>query len=147
MIALDANVWIYYLDAEVDEHERVREPVRRVLRHRRVFANGVVPLEVVHYLSNRRRDSERFVRQFLGTDDVEVEPVGLATVRRADELLDAHPHVGVGGRDASLVAAMERRGVAELWTHDGGLKRLGGRLDWLGVTDPVASYTGRQGLV
>lgn len=138
-IAIDANVWIYYLDSGVDEHERVRGPVRRALRERALFVNGVVPLEVSHYLANRGRDSDRFVRGLLGMDGVEVEPVDLTMVRRADEILDAHPHVGVGGRDASLVAAMERRGVAELWTHDDGLKRLGGRLGWLGVTDPVAS--------
>jgi hypothetical protein len=32
---------------------------------------------------------------------------------------------------------MERHDVSRLWTHDEGLKRLGERLDWLRVTDPV----------
>lgn len=32
---------------------------------------------------------------------------------------------------------MERYDASELWTHDGGMKRLSDRLDWLTVVDPV----------
>ena len=139
MIAIDSNIWIYYLDATTEEHERVRRPMRDALGVRQLFVNGVIPLEVTHHLANRRLDSEQFVREFLDTTDVVVEPVNLKMVRRAEELLQAYPHAGIGGRDASLIAAMERRGISELWTHDGGLKRLDGRLDWLTVHDPVAA--------
>lgn len=56
--------------------------------------------------------------------------------RRAEPLAD-YSHVGIGGRDASLVATMERHDVTELWTHDAGLKRLGDRLNWLSVEHPA----------
>lgn len=49
--------------------------------------NGVVPLEVSHYLVNRQRDSEQFVQGFHGMEDTTVEPVDVEMVRRADELL------------------------------------------------------------
>ena len=77
------------------------------------------------------------MERFLGLETVAVEPLDVAMVQRAHELLNEYPHVGIGGRDASLVAAMERREVSDLWTHDGGLKRLGTQVDWLAVTDPV----------
>jgi hypothetical protein len=51
--------------------------------------------------------------------------------------LAAHDQTRIGGRDATVVAPMDRYDVTQLWTHDGGLVRFGKRLDWLDVTDPV----------
>ena len=138
MICIDSNVWIYYLDATTPEHDRVSGPVREALGERTIFMNAVVPLEVTHHLLKRRRESDVFVERFLELATVTVEPLDVAMVQRAHELLSAHPHTGIGGRDASLVAAMERREVSDLWTHDGGLQRLGEQLQWLTVTDPAA---------
>jgi predicted nucleic acid-binding protein len=137
MICIDSNVWIYYLDATTPEHEHVRGPVREALGERTIFMNAVVPLEVTHHLTKRQQGGEPFVERFLGLETVTVEPLGVEMVQRAHELLHEYPHVGIGGRDASLVAAMERRGVDELWTHDTGLKRLEERLEWLTVVDPI----------
>lgn len=55
----------------------------------------------------------------------------------ATELLEDHANTGIGGRDATVIAAMRRHDITELWTHDTGLKRLHDRLDWLTVVDPV----------
>jgi predicted nucleic acid-binding protein len=137
MICLDANVWIYYLDATLAEHRRIVRPVRETRDSESAFHNAVVALEVVHYLRKQHADPDRAVRAFLNLGSTVVSAVDHAVVERADELLGEHPHVGIGGRDASLVAAMERNDVTELWTHNEGLKRLGGRLDWLSVVDPA----------
>lgn len=137
MICIDSNVWIYYLDATTPKHEYVRGPVREALSERTIFMNAVVPLEVTHHLTKRRRGGEPFVERFLGLETVAIEPLDVSMVQRAHELLNEYPHVGIGGRDASLVAAMERREVSDLWTHDTGLKRLDTQVDWLSVTDPV----------
>lgn len=137
MICIDSNVWIYYFDATTAEHERVRPAMREALGERPLFANAVVPLEVTHYLVKRHEDGGRLADRLLNLDALEVEAVDASMVARANELLQAHPQTGIGGRDASLVAAMDRRGVEELWTHDQGLGRLGERLDWLTVEDPA----------
>lgn len=137
MICLDANVWIYYLDATLDEHEQVTRPVREALAGESIFHNAVVALEVVHYLRNQHTEPDRAVETVLNLGSTVVSSVDRSAVERADKLLAEYPHVGIGGRDASLVAAMERNDVTELWTHDEGLKRLGGRLDWLSVEDPA----------
>lgn len=137
MVCLDANVWIYFLDGDLDEHASVRAPVERVLREQPVFTTTVLQMEVVHYLSNQLAESERAIDRFLALEDVTVGELTATDVERAADLLGDHPETGIGGRDATVVAAMERHDVSRLWTHDEGLCRLGERVDWLDVTDPV----------
>lgn len=141
VIAIDSNVWIYYCDTTTPEHERVRQPVRSTLRSGRAFVNAVVPLEVTHYLTKRRKSDgrNRFADAFLRVENVVVQSLDQRDVVRSRQLLEEYHTTGIGGRDASLVATMETRNVGELWTHDVGLKRLGDSLDWLTVVDPVES--------
>lgn len=137
MYCLDANVWVYYFDAELTEHAAVREPVAAILAGEPVFTTTVLQMEVVHYLAKQLAESDPAVDRFLSLSDVSVADLTRIDVARAAELLDSHEASGIGGRDATVVAAMDRYDVERLWTHDDGLKRLGERLDWLAVTDPV----------
>ena len=137
MHCLDANVWIYYLDADLAEHRDVRERVDTLVRSEPLFVPTVLQMEVLHYATNQMDDSQRTMETFLTGEDVTVADLTQADVERAARLLTAHEHAGIGGRDATVLAAMERHGVSRLWTHDEGLKRMDDRLDWLSVTDPV----------
>jgi predicted nucleic acid-binding protein len=144
VIAIDSNVWIYYCDTTTPEHERVRKPVRSVLRTARTLVNSVVPLEVTHYLTKRGKSAgrSRFEENFLHVENIVVQSLEERDVIRSRQLLEEHHATEIGGRDASLVATMETQNVGELWTHDTGLKRLGEYLDWMTVVDPVE--TGRN---
>lgn len=137
MICLDANVWVYFFDAELPEHEAVREPVRSVVADEPLFTTTVLQMEVVHYLSKQLAESEDAVTRFLSVADVTVADLVPGDVAAAADLLQERHEAGIGGRDATVVAAMERHDVGRLWTHDEGLARLGEQLDWLAVTDPV----------
>lgn len=137
MIAVDANIWVYYFDARLPEHEAVRPWMSDTLTDRTLFVNTAIQMEVVHYFAKQLEDTEAYTEWFLSLDGLVVTALEQRDVSQASELLVSHPHVGIGGRDASLVATMERQSVDELWTHDTGLKRLGERMDWLSVTDPV----------
>ena len=139
MLCVDTNVWIYYLDAKTPEHDEAREDLRRVLRDsdRGILINTVVQLEVVHHLVKRKREWDGSAEAILSLEATHVEPVTAKTVGDARELLEDHHETGIGGRDASLVASMDENGVSEIWSHDEGLKRLGERLGWLDVYDPV----------
>lgn len=139
MYCLDANVWIYYLDDGLPEHELVREPVTEVLTDEMLFTTTVLQMEVVHYLSNQLADSETAIDRFLSLADVSVGDLTQTDVAAASDLLAAYPQTGIGGRDATVIAAMDRYDIDRLWTHDEGLQRVGERLDWLDVTDPVES--------
>ena len=56
------------------------------------------------------------------------------------EMLKRHSHLGIGGRDSTVLALMNRAGVKRIMTHDEALKRI----DWLEATDPVASGSPRR---
>lgn len=137
MYCLDANVWIYFLDADLEEHDAVRQDVASVLRTSPLFTTTVLQMEVVHYLSKQLAESEAPIAQFLSIEDATEAELTTADVERAATLLADHEQTGIGGRDATVLSAMERHEVTRLWTHDGALKRMGDRLDWLDVTDPV----------
>lgn len=137
MICLDANVWIYFLDADLDEHERVHDVVEEVLRSEPLFTTTVLQTEIVHYLTNQMAESDTHVETILSADDTVVAELRSDDVARAAELLDEHEHASIGGRDATVLAAMERHDVTKLWTHDQALARMDERLDWLDATDPV----------
>lgn len=138
MYCLDANVWIYFLDADLDEHERVHDAVADVLQSKPIFTTTVLQMEVVHYLTNQLADSDEPVQNLLSMEDTTVAELSSVDVERAAEILSTHEHAGIGGRDATVLAAMDRHDVSRLWTHDDGLKRMGDRFDWLSVTDPVS---------
>jgi|GEM_PF-462200 len=141
MIALDSNVWIYTLDANLHEHADVAPAVKRLLSSdTTLFVNTVIRLEVVHYLVKNLETEvgSTDAEKFLNLEGVIMESVTTEDVTRATEILTEYEPTGIGGRDASLVATMERAEVSNLWTHDGGLKRFGDEVDWLDVHDPVA---------
>lgn len=137
MYCLDANVWVYYLDANLPEHDAVRSPVTDLLTSKPLFTTTVIQMEVVHYLANQLEESHDAIDRFLNIADTRVAELVREDVTTAAALLQQYHETGIGGRDATIVAAMERNDVSELWTHDSGLKRLGERLDWLEIVDPV----------
>jgi len=137
MYCFDANVWIYYFDNSLDEHAAVREPVDDVLQTEPIFTTTVLQMEVVHYLTNQLADSGETIDRFLRLSNVTTAELSERDVAAGADLLETHDQSGIGGRDATVIAAMDRHDVTRLWTHDEGLKRLGDHLDWLTVTDPV----------
>lgn len=134
---LDANVWVYYLDSTLPEHETVRPTVRSVLESRSIFSTTVIQMEVVHYLHTQLDDPAEVTEGFLDLEDVRIADFRRDDVEQAVRLLRNHPDVGIGGRDATIVVAMERLGCDVLWTHDQALGQLAERIPWLSVVDPV----------
>ncbi|RJS86736.1 type II toxin-antitoxin system VapC family toxin [Candidatus Bathyarchaeota archaeon] len=58
MIFVDANIWCYYFDRRLPEHEHVRELMRKIIKSEEIVCNTIVVMEVAHYL----------VRHFKGAD-------------------------------------------------------------------------------
>jgi uncharacterized protein len=137
MYCLDANVWVYYLDAGLDEHEAVAPHVEGVIEREPIFLPAVVAMEVVHYVSNQLAESERVVRTLLDLDGVTTASLTSEDVRRAATLLREYSNTGLGGRDASILATIERYDVTALWTHDRALATVAKTVEGLDVVDPV----------
>jgi predicted nucleic acid-binding protein len=139
MVCIDANVWIYYFDATLPEHEPVADRLD-TLEADTLFVTSVLQMEVVHYLANQQSESEHLVSQFLDLNDVTTVPLTTADVRRAGDILHEYANSGIGGRDASVLAAMDRCGVDTLWTHDAAFRTVAAELG-VRVVDPVEENT------
>lgn len=137
MYCVDANVWIYFFDSELDEHVAVYDDMVSAITEQPLFTTTVLQMEVVHYFQRQLSDSESAIDRFLRLGGAKVAELTDEDITSGVEILREHEHSGIGGRDATVLAAMDRNGITELWTHDDGLKRVGQRLDWLTVTDPV----------
>lgn len=138
MYCLDANVWIYYLDDTLEEHDAVVDLVRDIVQSEPLFITTVLQMEVIHYFYTQQTDPSDLVERFLYLEDVTVAELRPEDVDEATKLLREHRHTGIGGRDATVLAAMRRHDVSHLLTHDNGFKRIEERLGWLEVTDPVS---------
>lgn len=139
MHCFDANIWIYYLDQTLEEHEAVADAIDPILESEPLFTTTVLQMEVVHYFHTQLEDPRKRIDQFLGLEDVLVADLTSEDVEAATDILTSHPHAGLGGRDATVLAAMRRYDVSRLWTHDTGLRRVGDELEWIEVTDPVTT--------
>jgi len=95
----------------------------------------VIEMEVAHFLVRQLGPVEGLDRlATLLAYPFDVDPLDEEVVAGALEQLRLHSHLGVGGRDATVLASMARKGCDELWTHDAALKGVPG----LRVRDPAA---------
>jgi len=90
-------------------------------------------MEVAHYpIKNLDAQGKRKMDVFLSFP-MEVVDFDQYLAKRSIELLARFSQKGIGGRDATILAAMEERGIKKLMTHDRAFKRI----DSIEVIDPV----------
>lgn len=115
------------------EHRAVARAVRAVLG-KPLLMTTVLQMEVAHVLVRQMGLGGGLDRMAaLMSHPFEVDPLDEDLVAQAMEQMRLHSHLGIGGRDATLLASMARRGSTELWTHDAALKRVPG----IKVRDPA----------
>lgn len=136
ILIIDTNIWAYYFDRDSPEHRYVVEPVEKALRSDRVAINTVIIMELAHFLIKNLGPVEGgeklalFLRFPLVISDFDYR-----SSLDSAEMLKRYSHLGVGGRDATVLALMHRAGVKKIMTHDEALKKV----DWLEVNDPVTT--------
>ncbi len=133
MQAIDSNIWAYALDSTVPEHPRAARAVGKALEGD-ILVNTAIQMEVAHYLVKRLGAvaGEEAADDFIALP-LAVDALDPGLVRDALRLLVRYADLGIGGRDASLLASMERHGVARILTHDATFRRV----DWVEVVDPI----------
>jgi predicted nucleic acid-binding protein len=126
MLMIDSNIWAYYFDADAPEHKAVVPEVERGLKEG-VLINTVISMEVAHFLIKNlgpvlgKEKLDIFMRFPFDIDELDADLVKIAI----DELC-THSHLGIGGRDATLLASMRRRRIDRIMTHDKALKLVPG---------------------
>ena len=140
ILIIDTNIWAYYFDSDSPGHDAVTESVDRALSSEQIGVNTIVIMELAHFLVKNLGPVEGaeklglFLRFPLTISDFDYR-AALDSV----EMLKRYSHLGIGGRDATLLATMHRAGVKRIMTHDSALKRV----DWLDVVDPVKKEHGK----
>lgn len=121
---IDSNIWAYYFDADAPEHGAVALEVEQALRGGALI-NTVVVMEVAHFLIKNlgpvvgKKKLDVFLSFPFAIDGLDVDLMKIAI----DELC-SYSHLGIGGRDATLLASMRRRRVDRIMTHDEALKKV-----------------------
>ena len=62
-----------------------------------------------------------------------IEDLNYAMMLESVEQLKRYSHLGIGGRDATILALMKRLSTRKIITHDAALKKV----EWLEITDPI----------
>jgi predicted nucleic acid-binding protein len=132
LIFIDSNIWCYYFDRSALEHDIVSEKLEQALDEG-VAINTVVEMEVAHYLiKNLGVQGKKKMDVFLSFH-MQVVDFDQYLAKRSIELLAKFSQTGIGGRDATILAAMEELGIKKLMTHDRAFKRI----DSIEVIDPI----------
>ena len=125
MILIDTNIWAYYFDSTLPEHTQIIKPVEDALRQSKGAVNSTIVIETMHYLVRRLgslvggEKGQVFLNYGIPIYMLDAEALEL-TLLRLCEL----SHLGIGGRDASILATMAQNNLVEIMTHDQAFKRV-----------------------
>jgi predicted nucleic acid-binding protein len=134
MILIDSNIWAYYFDVSLPEHQKVIKPLETALKKKHAAVNATIAVETLHYLVKRlgplegNKKGNIFLNYGMPLYEIDEEIVELTLTK-----LSEFTHLGIGGRDATILATMSLEGIHNLMTHDQAFKRV----PEIDVMDPI----------
>jgi predicted nucleic acid-binding protein len=136
ILIIDTNIWAYYFDRDSPEHKSVVGPVEKALKSEQIAVNTIIIMGLAHFLVKNLGPVEggEKLGLFLRFPFV-ISDFDYRDVLDSIEMLKRHSHLGVGGRDATVLALMKGAGVKRIMTHDDALKKV----EWLDAIDPVSA--------
>jgi predicted nucleic acid-binding protein len=134
MIFIDSNIWAYYFDASLPEHSKVIKPVETALKKGQAAINATIAVETLHYLVKRLGSLEgtKKGRTFLSYG-IPLYALDEGVIEVSLRMLGDFTHLGIGGRDASILAFMSAESITSIMTHDQAFKRI----PEIDVIDPI----------
>lgn len=136
MITIDSNIWIYYLDATLPEHGKVKAALEATIHTEEILTSTIIWMEVAHYLfkvsSLPRTELSDRIKRLLRLSTMKIAGFDTDTLNTSIETLEDKYRHRIGGRDAAILATMKGYSVKKLMTHDKGFKGLD-----VEVIDPV----------
>jgi predicted nucleic acid-binding protein len=119
LIIVDTNIWAYFFDSTLPEHLRVLKPLEKSLRKKETSINATIAVETLHYLVKRLGPLAGGEKARLFLDyDMPIFPLDRPALMLTRTKLCDFAHLGIGGRDASILATMENQGITSIMTHD-----------------------------
>jgi predicted nucleic acid-binding protein len=140
MIFIDSSIWCYYFDKRLPEHQLIREPIRQILLSSEELAsNTIVVMEIAHYLVRHfsEKDARKKIEHFVNLRNMKIFGLDTKLMSESlDYLLNYGYSEGLGGRDATILAAMNSESIKTLVSHDDAFKRLADKMNFK-IIDPV----------
>jgi len=119
LIFVDTNIWAYYFDSTLPEHSQVVKPLEKALKRNEASINATVAVETLHYLVKRLGPLAGGEKARIFMDyDIPMYALDRPTLMLTRTKLCEFIHLGIGGRDASLLASMDKEGIRSIMTHD-----------------------------
>lgn len=133
-IMVDSNIWAYYFDETMQEHKQTAAILEKFLEKKEVVITTVIAIETIHYLfrklaKNKARDKAKVFIQ----GEFEILDIEESSLEKIIEKLYYTRNLGIGGRDASILVAMEKEKITKILTHDQAFKKL----PEIEVIDPI----------
>ncbi|MFW9915260.1 MAG: type II toxin-antitoxin system VapC family toxin [Candidatus Thorarchaeota archaeon] len=131
MILIDSMLWIYNCDPHALEHSNVKqwlEGKEGIIEKERILLSVIIPLETLHTLA--RVPNLDYMTAFnatmgiVGLENLQLLELDIPLMLESIDYLSKYHHLGIGGRDAVLLATMKRGEVQTLATHDKSLLRV-----------------------
>jgi len=139
MIFVDSNMWCYYFDQRLPEHERVLEPMREILKSEEIACNTIIVMEVAHYLVRHftEKAARKKIDYFTNLKNIKIADFNRPLMTQTLDALLEHAYAdGLGGRDATIIATLKSLNIKKLVSHDDIFKRLSNKLT-LELIDPA----------
>ena len=143
MIFVDSNIWCYYFDQRLPEHEHVREPMREIIKSEEIVCNTIIVMEVAHYLVRHFKEeaARKKMDFFMNLRNMQIVGFDRQMLTETLENLFEHGYSdGLGGRDATIIATLNLQAVKKIVSHDSVFRRLASKLK-LEVIDPLQTTT------
>jgi len=117
MLIIDSNIWAYYFDRNAPEHRFVVDKVEKALTTGKIAMNTVIIVEVAHFLIKNlgAATGREEVNAFLSFPFIVVDLTHDLALRTIEHLT-RYSHLGIGGRDATILATMEILDLNQIMT-------------------------------
>lgn len=136
ILTVDTNIWAYYFSRGAPEHKYVEKPIDGIIKSGKeeIAVNSVIVMELAHFLvkSLGPIEAKAKIDLFLSFPMI-IGDLDYSSTLDSIEELKKYSHLGIGGRDATILAFMRKASIRRIMTHDAALKQI----DWLDVIDPI----------
>jgi len=127
MIVVDSMIWVYNCDVLAPEYKSVHSWLEGdggegIIDSEEILVNTIIVMEVVHNLRRRARLPPQlvydYVLKMLALENMTTAPFDRNQLHDSMHMFEKYYEYGIGGRDATILAAMLRRKVGTIATHD-----------------------------
>jgi len=125
MIFIDSNIWCYYFNESSKEHKKAVKVLEESMERETIFVNTVTLMEVSHYLIKNlgaKKGKEKI--DLILSLPIKIIDFSFKMLEASVKQLAENSNVGIGGRDATILATMLKEGVEKLLTNDYAFKKV-----------------------